>query len=58
MGGSDQTGQMCPPAVVYSRSDGSIVAAETLALSLGAMNIEWLRDYAVIQEQARACSGG
>jgi hypothetical protein len=42
--------------VEYSRTEQSRVAEEVAALSAGALIVEWLADYAVLREQARACS--
>ncbi len=55
-GGSDRPGWACPPVVEYSRTEQAKVADETLALPDGAMIIEWLSDFAIMREQARACS--
>ena len=55
MGGSE--GQApCPPVVEYSRAEQSRIAEETRILPEGAKIIDWLADYAVMREQARACA--
>jgi hypothetical protein len=53
--GSDQPGHACPPVVGYSASEQSRVADEIEALPTGAVIIDWLADYAVLRDQARAC---
>ncbi len=55
MGGSDRTGQVCPPVVEYSVADQDVAAAEIEALPEGAVVIRMLSDYAVLRDQARAC---
>jgi hypothetical protein len=42
--------------VEYSRAEQALVAEEVAALPGGALIVEWLADYAVLREQARACS--
>ena len=46
----------CPPIVVYSAADQTRAADEVEALSDGAMVVRMLSDYAVLRNQARACS--
>lgn len=53
--GSDLTPGACPPVVAYSRAEQAKVAEEVAALPEGAAIIEWLADYAVLRDQARAC---
>ncbi|MGI3212547.1 hypothetical protein ACROSR_15685 [Roseovarius tibetensis] len=43
--------------MAYSQEEQARVADELAALPEGAAIIEWLADYAVLREQARACSG-
>ena len=45
----------CPPVVDYSRAKQARVAEEVAALQEGALIAEWLADYAVLRDQARAC---
>tara|TARA_R110000850_G_C9913616_1_gene460829 strand:+ start:456 stop:587 length:132 start_codon:yes stop_codon:yes gene_type:complete len=42
--------------VGYSRAEQVRVAEELAALPDGAMITEWLADYAVLRDQARACN--
>jgi len=53
--GSDTPPGVCPPIVAYSQEEQARVADELAALPEGAMTVEWLADYAVLREQARAC---
>ena len=46
----------CPPVVQYSRAEQARVAEEVASLPEGAVIPEWLADFAVLREQARACS--
>jgi len=41
--------------VEYSRAEQARVAAELAALPEGVVIAEWLADYAVLRDQARAC---
>ncbi|MCC5967853.1 MAG: hypothetical protein JJU24_17190 [Natronohydrobacter sp.] len=52
---SDTPPSACPPVVEYSRAEQARVAAELAALPEGAVIPEWLSDYAVLRDQARAC---
>ena len=45
----------CPAVVDYSRAEQARVAEEVAALQEGAVIGEWLADYAVLRDQARAC---
>jgi len=54
--GFDNLPCACPPVVEYSRAEQARVAVEVVALPDGAVINEWLADYAVLREQARACS--
>ena len=45
----------CPPVVEYTRAEQARVADELAALQEGALISEWLADYAVLRDQARAC---
>ena len=56
MGGSDRTGQVCPPVVEYSRATLDRAAIEVDTLPENAVLTVMLSDYAVIREQARYCS--
>jgi hypothetical protein len=42
--------------VKYSRAEQTRIAQEVAALPEGAIIPEWLADYAVLREQARACA--
>ena len=53
--GSDGRHSACPPVVEYSRTEQTRVADEVAALPEDAVITEWLADYAVLREQARAC---
>lgn len=53
--GSDAPPSACPPVVEYSRAEQARVADEVAALPEGAVILEWLADYAVLRDQARAC---
>jgi hypothetical protein len=53
--GFERAGGVCPPVVDYSRAEQAQVADELAALPEGAVIGEWLADYAVLREQARAC---
>ena len=54
---SDTPPGACPPVVAYSQAEQLRVAEEVAALPEGALTPGWLADYAVLREQARACSG-
>ena len=47
----------CPPVVAYSPAEQERVAEEVSALPEGALIPDWLADYAVLRDQARACAG-
>ena len=47
----------CPPVVAYSQDEQMRVAEEVAALPEGALIPNWLADYAVLRDQARACGG-
>jgi hypothetical protein len=53
--GSDNLPGACPPVVEYSRAEQARVAEEVAALPEGPVITEWLADYAVLRQQARAC---
>jgi hypothetical protein len=55
MGGSDRTGQVCPPVVEYSTADQARAADEVEALPEGAVIVRMLSDYSVMRDQARIC---
>ena len=55
--GSDTPPSACPLVVDYSRAEQARVADEVAALPEGAVILDWLADYAVLREQARACAG-
>ncbi len=46
---------LCPPVVPYSRAEQAQVAGELAALPVGSLIADWLADYAVMRDQARAC---
>ena len=55
-GASSDTGRSaCPPVVEYRRAEQARVADELAALPEGTVIAEWLADYAVLRDQARAC---
>jgi len=57
MGGSEGVGSgACPPVVEYSRAEQVQAAAEVETLPEGAVVVRMLADYAVMREQARACT--
>ena len=53
--GFDTSTSACPPLVEYSRAEQARVTNEVAAMPDGARIPEWLSDYAVMREQARAC---
>lgn len=56
--GSDPSKRaVCPPVVEYGREFQARAARELAQLPDGAAIAEMLSDYAVVREQARACSG-
>lgn len=54
----DGTHAACTPLVEYGHAEQARVADEVAALPEGAVIPEWLADYAVLRDQARACAGG
>ena len=46
---------LCPPVVPYTRAEQAQVAGELMALPDGSLIADWLADYAVMRDQARAC---
>ncbi|MBB4209792.1 hypothetical protein [Roseinatronobacter bogoriensis] len=54
-GSFDTVPSACPPVVEYSRAEQARVADELAALPGGTLIAEWLADYAVLRELARAC---
>lgn len=55
MGGSEP-GTLCPPVVEYTAADQVRAADEVETLQEGAVIVRMLGDYAVLRDQARACS--
>jgi len=55
--GSDTPPGTCPPVVEFSRVEQTRLAEEVAALQEGTLIPEWLADYAVLRDQARACTG-
>lgn len=53
--GSDTPPSACPPVVDYSANEQRQVVEEIEALPDGAVIVDWLADYAVLRDQARAC---
>ncbi|WP_317889616.1 hypothetical protein [Roseicitreum antarcticum] len=53
--GSDGLHGACTPVVEYPRAEQARVADEVAALPDGAVIVQWMADYAVLREQARAC---
>lgn len=54
--GSDTPISACPPVVEYGRAEQVRVAEEIAALPDGARIVDWLANYAVLRDQARACA--
>ncbi|KPP86938.1 MAG: hypothetical protein HLUCCO07_16720 [Rhodobacteraceae bacterium HLUCCO07] len=54
-GGSDHSGQVCPPVVEYSAADQALAATEVMMLPEGAVVVRMLSDYTVLRDQTRAC---
>ena len=52
---SDAPPGACPPVVAYSQAEQARVAEEVAPLPEGALIPDWLADYAVLRDQARAC---
>lgn len=46
---------LCPPVVPYTRAEQAQVAVELAALPDGSLIADWLADYVVMRDQARAC---
>ena len=55
--GSDAQPGACPPVVEYSRAEQARVVEEVAVLPEVALIPDWLADYAVLRDQARACAG-
>ena len=53
---SDAPPSACPPVVAYSQAEQARVAEEVTALPEGALIHDWLANYAVLRDQARACA--
>ena len=53
--GFDGTPSACPPVVNYSRAEQARISEEVVALTDGVIT-EWLADYTVLRDQARACT--
>ena len=53
---SDARPSACPPVVGYSQAEQARVAEEVAALPEEALIPDWLADYAVLRDQARACA--
>ena len=54
---SDTVPSACPPVAEYSRAEQARLADELVALPGRTVIAEWLADYAVLRDQARACTG-
>ena len=54
--GSDNLPGACPPVVEYSQAEQARVAEEVATLPEGTLIPDWLADYAVLRDQARACA--
>ncbi|MBE0454120.1 MAG: hypothetical protein IBX58_10605 [Roseovarius sp.] len=54
--GFDAPHGACPPVAAYSQAEQMRVAEDVAALPEGALIPDWLADYAVLREQARACA--
>jgi hypothetical protein len=55
MVGSETPPSACPPVVDYSRPQQARLADEVAKLPEDALIIDWLSDYAVLRDQAKAC---
>jgi hypothetical protein len=55
MAGSEAPPSACPPVVDYSRQQQTRLADEVAMLPEDALIIDWLSDYAVLRDQAKAC---
>ena len=53
---SDAPPGACPPVVECSQAEQMHVAEEVAALPEGALIPDWLADYTVLRDQARACA--
>jgi len=53
---SERVASVCPPVVEYDAGFQARAAEEVQALPEGSVIVEMLSDYAVMREQARACS--
>ena len=56
VGSEPRIATVCPPVVEYSRNFQARAAEELALLPEGSAVAEMLADYAVMREQARACS--
>ncbi len=54
--GSSGVPSACPSVVEYGRAEQTRIAEEVAALPEAALVVAWLADYAVMRDQARACS--
>jgi len=52
---SEPVAGMCPPVVEYSQAEQTQTADEFAALPDDSVLIDWLADYSLLREQARAC---
>lgn len=48
---------LCPPVVLHTRAEQAEVAGELSILPVGSLIADWLVDYVVMRDQARACGG-
>lgn len=55
-GFEQDSGAVCPPVVNYSRAEQARAADEIAMLPDNAVIVGWLADYAVLRDQARACT--
>ena len=53
--GSDTQQYACPPVVDYNRAEQARITMELAAMPEGALIVDWLSDYFVLRDQARAC---
>jgi len=53
---SDPSHIACPPVIEYSRAEQMQLADELAALPEHARILDWMADYAVLRDQARACA--
>lgn len=53
---SDTVPSACPLVVTYSEAEQARVAEEVATLPEGTLILDWLANYTVLRDQARACA--